>query len=192
MSTNIIQEKLLFLKTFFRSPRQIGSIAPSSKFLAQRMLSSVAWQEIQHVAELGAGTGAITTFIDAVKPTAARVLLFEKDPILLARLQNSYPDYACYSDAGELDKVMDKENIQQLDCVLSGLPFFNFPQHLREHLIGQIHASLKPGGLFIAFQYSQQMKPQLSRYFDIQNIHFVLLNVPPAFVYVCQKGGAGQ
>ncbi|MEQ7052764.1 methyltransferase domain-containing protein [Paenibacillaceae sp. P-4] len=192
MSVNMIREKLLFLNTFFRTPKQIGSITPSSRFLAQRMMDAVDWQEVQHVAELGAGTGAITRFIDTVKRDTARVILFEKDPLLLARLQDNYPEYAAYPDAGELGKILGDESREKLDCVLSGLPFFNFPQQLRDHLIEEIYASLKPGGLFVAFQYSQQMKPQLARYFDIENIHFVFLNVPPAFVYVCRKGSGLQ
>lgn len=37
----------------------------------------------------------------------------------------------------------------------------------------QIIHALKPGGLFIAFQYSQQMKNQLLQNFEIEHIHFV-------------------
>jgi phospholipid N-methyltransferase len=81
------------------------------------------------------------------------------------------------------------ENIQQLDCILSGLPFFNFSQNLRDHLMDEIYQSLKPNGLFIAFQYSMQMKKQFAQYFAIEKIDFVPLNIPPAFVYVCRKAG---
>ena len=82
---------------------------------------------------------------------------------------------------------MLNEKIEQIDCILSGLPFFNFSQLIRDKLIEQIIMSLKPGGLFIAFQYSQQMKKQLSQHFDIEEILFVPMNVPPAFVYICRK-----
>lgn len=54
----IIQEKLLFLYKFSRAPKQIGSITPSSIFLAQKMLDQVDWNRVEHIAELGAGTGA--------------------------------------------------------------------------------------------------------------------------------------
>jgi len=50
-----------------------------------------------------------------------------------------------------------------------------------------VYHSLKPGGLFIAFQYSQQMKKLLGEHFSIEKIEFVPLNIPPAFVYVCRK-----
>ena len=134
-----IQEKLLFLHKFLRAPKQIGSITPSSMFLAKKILEQVNWNRVDHIAELGAGTGAITKYIDAVNLKDANVMLFEKEA------------------------------------------------SLRDQLMDQIVTSLKPGGLFIAFQYSQQMKKQLSTLFDIEHVHYVPWNIPPAFVYVCRK-----
>jgi len=82
---------------------------------------------------------------------------------------------------------MKQQHIEQLDCIFSGLPFFNFESELRKTLVAQIVQALKPGGLFIAFQYSLQMKKILSEHFIIETIPFVPLNIPPAFVYVCRK-----
>lgn len=82
---------------------------------------------------------------------------------------------------------MKNAQIEQLDCIISGLPFFNFPQAMRDQIVEQIHRSLRDGGMFVAFQYSKQMKQQLGEWFDIEEIKFVPMNVPPAFVYVCRK-----
>jgi len=185
----LIQEKVLFFSKFLRSPGQIGSITPSSKFLARTMVSSVPWDEVKCVAELGAGTGAITRYIQAAAIGGTRVLLFEKEPVLYRELRFEYAEYGCYRDACRLQYVMGQEKLDHLDCVISGLPFFNFPQTMRDHLLDEIIASLKEGGLFVAFQYSRQMKKQLSGRFDIEEMKFVPLNVPPAFVYVCRKRG---
>lgn len=182
-----IQEKMLFLYKFSQAPKQVGSITPSSAFLAKKMLEAIDWREVRHVAELGAGTGAITKYIGEYNANRADVILFEKDTLLRDRLTNDYPGYACYADACNLRETLRAEGVDQLDCILSGLPFFNFPQGLRNRLMDEIVASLKPGGLFIAFQYSQQMKKQLSRLFEIEHVHYVPLNIPPAFVYVCRK-----
>lgn len=187
--SELIQEKALFFYKFLRSPGQIGSVTPSSKFLARAMVSSVSWDEVNSVAELGAGTGAITKYIQAAANADTRVLLFEKDPALYRELRFQYAQYGCYRDACRLQYIMGQEKLEQLDCVISGLPFFNFSQTVRDHLLDEIIASLKDGGLFIAFQYSRQMKKQLAGRFDIEEIKFVSLNVPPAFVYVCRKRG---
>ncbi|MGG4143050.1 methyltransferase domain-containing protein [Paenibacillus algorifonticola] len=183
------QEKMLFLNKFLRSPRQIGSVTPSSKFLAKKMLEAVPWNSTTSVAELGAGTGAITKYIQAAKKKATKVILFEKDPYMREQLQEHYPEFSSYEDGSYLQASLHTEAIKQLDCIISGLPFSNFPQTMRDKLMEQILVSLKDDGLFIAFQYSLQMRSQLREHFEIEKITFVPLNVPPAFVYVCRKKG---
>ncbi|NOU98532.1 phospholipid methyltransferase [Paenibacillus sp. LMG 31457] len=182
-----IEEKLLFLYKFARAPKQTGSVTPSSVFLAEKMIGAVPWHEVEYAAELGAGTGAITRFMKKRIDSSTKVVLFEKDRFLREQLASKFQDYTCYEDACNLQSILQKEGIAQLDCILSGLPFFNFPQSLRKQLMNQIAGSLKPGGLFIAFQYSQQMRKQFSSQFEIEHIHFVPFNFPPAFVYVCRK-----
>jgi phospholipid N-methyltransferase len=184
-----MQEKLLFLYKFMRAPKQIGSVTPSSAFLAKRMLKPVPWSQVTSVAELGAGTGAITKHLNAALHKETKVLLFEKDPYLRDQLSTRFPEYVCYADASKIQPALLKEGMDGLDCILSGLPFFNFPQMKREQLMDQISASLKPGGLFIAFQYSIQMKKLLKQHFEIERIHIVPFNVPPALIYVCRKRG---
>lgn len=182
-----IQEKFLFLYRFLCSPAQIGSVTPSSKFLARKMIESVPWSEVANVAELGAGTGAITQHIQKAARADTKVLLFETDQHMLANLRHRFPQFSCYTDCCNLLLALQEEQIDELDSIISGLPFFNFPKDMRNALLNQVLKSLKDKGLFITFQYSCQMKGQLSRYFDIEKIVFVPLNVPPAFVYVCRK-----
>ncbi|MFD1175141.1 class I SAM-dependent methyltransferase [Paenibacillus puldeungensis] len=182
-----VEEKSVFLYKFLRSPKQVGSITPSSRDLAMAMLEPIEWQRTYAIAELGVGTGAITRFIPSAARPETKVILFEKDAYLRRRLSARYPDYACYADCLLLEDSLEQEGIEQLDCMISGLPFFNFHQKVRDQLIEQIVASLKEDGLFIAFQYSQQMKRQLMEHFEIEAIRFVPLNIPPAFVYICRK-----
>ncbi|MGD8191457.1 class I SAM-dependent methyltransferase [Brevibacillus ginsengisoli] len=185
-----MHEKLYFLYKFMRSPKQIGSVTPSSVFLARKMLEPLKGSQVASVAELGAGTGAITRHIATVLQRPTKVLLFEKDPYLRSRLKDEFPNYSCQEDACNLQEALKEVDIDSLDCILSGLPFFNFPSELREQLMREITAALKPGGLFIAFQYSQQMRKRISQDFEIECVHFVPLNFPPAFVYVCRKRGS--
>lgn len=181
------QNSLLFLKSFIRKPKEIGSVWPSSSFLAKKMAQQVAWNEVGALAELGSGTGAITRELKSNARKNTTVLLFEKDGKMRGNLQKEFPEYLCYQDAVHLLNIMKQNGIQQLDYVISGLPFFNFPAILRERLLNQVVDSLKSGGYFIAFQYSLQMKKQLSSIFEIERIHYVPQNFPPAFVYVCKK-----
>lgn len=180
-------QKCLFLFKFIRFPKQIGSVTPSSKALGKKMVSPIPWDAVHHVAELGAGTGAVTQFIHEAGHPGTKVFLFEKDSALLNRLKEQYPEYCCFADAVQLEATIRSQGVEQLDCVIGGLPFANFPQKIRDEIMEQVVRTLKPGGWFVAFQYSLQMKKHLERHFHIVDIHFVIGNLPPAFIYVCRK-----
>jgi len=77
----------------------------------------------------------------------------------------------------------------QVDVIISGLPFAVLPQSLRDEILTGVYRALKPNGIFVTFQYSLQMKKQLVKLFDSVDLSFVPLNIPPAFVYRCQKNG---
>ncbi|AIQ54759.1 class I SAM-dependent methyltransferase [Paenibacillus sp. FSL R7-0331] len=182
-----MNQHLLFLQRFMKSPKNVGSVAPSSRFLAKKMVNQVDWDEVKAVAELGSGTGPITRYIQSNVNRNASVFLFETDHVMRTKLRLSYPGFSCHANATRLVDTLNQKNIIYLDCIFSGLPFFNFERELRDTLMNQIVQALKPGGMFIAFQYSLQMKKQLSEHFIIEDIKYVPLNVPPAFVYVCRK-----
>lgn len=182
-----IKESLLFLHRFFGHPKRVGSVAPSSRFLAARMMEPIPWEQVQAVAELGSGTGAITRAIQANADSSTRILLFEMDKRMREYLKIQYPSFTCHTNARHLTVKMKQDHIDQLDVVVSGLPFFNFTPDNREFLINQVLEALKPGGLFITYQYSLQMKRILADKFIIEEIKYVPFNIPPAFVYVCRK-----
>lgn len=182
------EERRSFLSLFLRNPKQIGSVTPSSSQLALKMVNAIHDDSLSTVVELGAGTGAITRALADRVREDTNVILFEKEPELAAALRLLYPDYPCYPNAEELVDTLHSAHLDQVDCILSGLPFFNFSPALRERLLDQIFAALKPGGQFIAFQYSLQLKRHLTERFDLEAVRFVPVNVPPAFVYCCRKG----
>jgi phospholipid N-methyltransferase len=182
-----LQEKLQFLGKFLRSPWAVGSVTPSSQFLTQEIMSAVPWDQVHAIAELGAGTGVFTRAIERLRSPDAQVLLFEQDPEMRSRLQTEFPTFHHYGEALHLSDAVQQLDLTGLDCIISGLPFTAFPKERREQLMGQILSALKPGGLFIAFQYSLHMLPQFRRNFDHVSFTFVPLNLPPAFVYLCRK-----
>ncbi|WP_195572139.1 class I SAM-dependent methyltransferase [Paenibacillus sp. 1001270B_150601_E10] len=183
----IFNSYMMFLNKFIHNPKEIGSVSPSSRFLANRMVGELPWEEMTAVAELGSGTGAITRHIASQAGQRTRVFLFEKDEHMRSQLQRAYPGYPCFSNACHLVKLIQHQGVEQLDAIISGLPFFNFEQELREAIVEQVADALKPGGWFVAFQYTLQMKRLLQHHFELERIRLVPLNLPPAFVYVCRK-----
>ncbi|NMI05010.1 methyltransferase domain-containing protein [Paenibacillus sp. SZ31] len=180
-------EPLLFLQGFLKNPKRVGSVLPSSKFLAHKIVQSVRWDEIRTIAELGPGTGAITRLIRAQLPKSATVFLFERDPKMRSNLKKTYPEFMFHSNASYLLKRIDQEHVHQLDSIICGLPFFNYSREMRHNILSQIHTALRPGGTLVLYQYSLHMKKRLAELFEIEKIQFVPFSFPPVFVYVCRK-----
>ncbi|MED1947678.1 MULTISPECIES: class I SAM-dependent methyltransferase [Brevibacillus] len=190
-----MKDRLMFFYNFLRSPGQVGSITPSSRALCKQMVAPIDWEQAHTIVELGAGTGIFTKWIEQKKKTEAVLVSFEKETKMRKRLEPLFPDVRFHEDAVDLDRVLTEAGLGKADCILSGLPFANFPQELRDQIMDQVYHALKPGGVFVAFQYSLQMKKQLSSVFEQVSVKMVPLNLPPAFVYICRKDdskGVGQ
>lgn len=182
-----LKNRLSFLYKFVRSPGSVGSITPSSVFLAKRIMLKLPWDSIDSIVELGAGTGVFTRHIYKRKKPSCKVIIFEKDVQLHNMLKKSHPSSCFGHDAEKLSGVLKQLKLDKVDCIVSGLPFAMFPVKKRSSILQSVVNSLQPGGTFIAFQYSLQMKTMLKRHFDKVDISLVALNIPPAFVYVCKK-----
>lgn len=180
-------ERALFLNKFFTEPLMIGSITPSSSFLAKKMLESLPWEELDVIVELGAGTGIFTDYIARYKKPSCRVLVIEQDAQMREALRRRHPDFFYGSRAERTHWFLEKYNLPPADCIISGLPFANFSDMLRADILLSIDQSLKTNGQLVAFQYSLQMKSLFKKHFPQVSVGFELLNFPPAFIYRCRK-----
>lgn len=176
-----------FMKRFARSPAAIGSLVPSSRFLVTRMLESVDWQQSARIVELGAGTGVITAGINARRTPGSTFISFERDDDMRGELNSRFPGIHTHHDAFLLPDVLARHDLNSIDCVISGLPFANFDNRQRHALFSDIHAALRPGGVFIAFQYTRLLQPYFLSVYGRYECKRVLINVPPALVYFCTK-----
>jgi len=176
-----------FLYKFIRKPKEIGSVVPSSSFLTRKMLANLPWNHIETLVELGAGTGVFTEFITENKKESCQIFVVEHDYDMRKNLKDKYPAFHYGAKAEKLDWLLQRHDLSQVDCIVSGLPFAAFSEFLREKIILEVSQALKPGGIFVAFQYSLQMRKTLKRHFSEVIIGFAPLNIPPAFVYYCRK-----
>ena len=184
------KESIKFFGQFAKSPRKIGSITPSSKFLTQAMLSRVDWENANFIAELGAGTGVFTREIVKRAKPDAKILVFEIDPDLKKMIRDEHPEHkglSLHSDAQELRKYMNEIGIEKLDFVISSLPFTVLPHKMTVRIINAVLDGLRPDGHFVAYQYSSIMKHVLQKKFAHIKTRFVPFNIPPAFVYDCWR-----
>ncbi|WP_052186899.1 class I SAM-dependent methyltransferase [Thermoactinomyces sp. Gus2-1] len=97
-----LMQRILFFSKFMSSPRTIGSITPSSKYLVNSLLKPVNWDQTKTVLELGAGTGVVTREIANRVNHSCRVITFELDPELRRYLKNQFPRFVHCCDARNL------------------------------------------------------------------------------------------
>ena len=182
-----MSQTLRFLRRFLSAPQAIGSIWPSSPALVNTMLEGIAWDDVATVAELGGGTGVITTRINELRSSGSQFLCFENDRYMHRHLRENFVDVIVEEDAFQLKQALHRHQVPGLDCVVSGLPLLNFSWEERHRLLSDVHESLNPGGLFVAFQYTRQLQASLVSTYDQIESHYVWANVPPAFVFLCRK-----
>jgi phospholipid N-methyltransferase len=179
--------KIDFLQGFLRSPLEVGSIIPSSRFMVQKVVQHVMEENPKTIVELGAGTGVFTRELNKQCGTSTSLIVFEKDKKMRQQLNNEFPHLSIYSDALSLPEILNNLEIDQVDCIVCGLPFTLFPKSKTEEILEKIHSQLKNNGCFIMYQYTTQMRKRLNEMFDEVSTKLVLLNIPPTFVYFCKK-----
>ncbi|GAA3405892.1 class I SAM-dependent methyltransferase [Paenibacillus hodogayensis] len=183
-------KKASFIGEFMANAGQVGSVLPSSRFLTGKMLPpAIPWHKLKRIAELGPGTGVFTRQIEQRRSSSSELVLFEKNESFRLGLNRQYPHLSIVDDALRLE-----ENVRERGCpfdlIVSGLPFANFSRDLREKLFDAIHASLADKGTFVAFQYTPLLKGSFQSRFPSMDTGYTWLNVPPAWVFKCQKRGA--
>lgn len=185
-------DKRSFIKQFWKEKKMVGAMAPSSRFLAQKMLENVDFNEARVIIELGPGTGVFTDKILEKMHPDARLLVFELNENFFNSLNNRIKDqrvHIIHDSAEQIEYYLNEFGLDKADVVISSLPLANFPQELRQSILDASHRSLKNVGKYIQFQYSLQSKKHIKKTFDEVTIDFTPFNFPPAFVYTCKKKG---
>ena len=179
-------ERARFLRSFLRSPRQVGAVLPTSQRAVRAMLDQVDLSQARCVVEMGAGTGPHTREILARLGPDARFLAFEIDPALADGLRHELSDPRLEVIADSAEKVEHYLDGAQADVVVSALPFTSLPEQVRVGLLRGARECLTENGTMLVLQYSPFMRRQLERTFGSVEWRLVPLNVPPAFLFACR------
>lgn len=142
------------------------------------------------IVELGPGIGTFTkAILEKAKPDT-KIVCFEVNKAFCSYLNRNFNDKRLVVVNAGADKIKDnlkKFNIKEADCIISGLPFRNFLDKDKEKILIEIKDSLGSKGKFILFQYTSNLSKMLKLHFTGVSRKFVPLNMPPAFVYICEK-----
>lgn len=171
-----------WITRFLKAPQTIGSVAPSSDFLARLMTQDIVSNA--NVLELGPGDGAITQFIFPKLKSPSQLTLIELDAELATICRNRFQGATVIT--GDIEQLLaDKK--RTYDVIVSGIPFAALPKEKRLKLFRLIAQRLNLGGTFVMFQYSLTSKTELQHIFSNVETRFTPLNIPPAFVYAAKR-----
>src|ERR1700736_484566 len=184
---------LLFARNFFRHPRMLGSIVPSSRFLIKQLLEPVDWAQARVIVEYGPGVGSITTEILRRMRPDASLIAIETNPEFVSFLRSSAVDerlHVVEASAESVVEILRQHGHEKASYIISGIPFSTLPAPLRERIVRKTHSVLEPGGSFLVYQFSTRVLQDLRRIFRYVRRQFEPLNVLPAHLFFCRPDAA--
>ncbi len=184
-------------REFLRDPGATGAVAPSSPHLAERIVEWIDWRRTRTLLEWGPGTGSFTELILQRKPPSTRYLALELSSSMCDLLHRRFPGIEiCQESVVNVFHVCQCSCIDEVDCVVSGLPWASFSDELQTQFLDALMCVLRSGGQFTTFAYihglslpaGQRFRNKLFRYFSqVSQSPTVWRNLPPAFVYRCRR-----
>jgi phospholipid N-methyltransferase len=180
---------LLFARNFFRHPRMLGSIVPSSRFLIRQLLEPIDWTRARIIVEYGPGVGSITAEVLRHMHQDATLIAIEMNPDFVHYLRGAFADRrlrVVEGSAESVDEILQCFGHLRADYIISGIPFSTIPASLRERILRKTCDMLEPGGAFLVYQFSTRVLDDLRRIFGYVVRRFEPLNVLPAHLFICQ------
>ena len=180
----------LFFKRFLKRPFQIASIVPSSKALVERVADKIDFERARVIAEYGPGEGVHSREIAHRMRPDCQLLLFEIDPAFSRDLQRQFRYdsrvHVINDNAARLPPELQRRGIAWCDYIVSGIPFSILHIDKKRALLQQTHDALAPGGRFIIYQVTNELK-QHAKIFEHAESEYFLQNIPPMFITVFEK-----
>ena len=190
-------DALYFFQRFLRNPRQVASVVPSSRYLANAMFDGLGLEAGDVLVEFGPGTGAFTREVSRLRHSGLDLhyLGIERDAGLHRRLCTRFPDLDFQlGDVRDAASYVAARHLPPVRVVLSGLPLMWMPAGVVDDVFDGLGTFLRKDGVFRTFSYVHnyptqgaiRLRARLSRAFTHYDLgRPVFRNVPPAFVMCC-------
>ena len=189
--------RLTFSAQFWRSPRTVGAVLPSSRALSAAMVNAIDFGPLRTIVEFGPGTGVMTADIAARLRPMQNYLGIELNVVFYKQLVQRFPQLLFFNESAvNLTEILGRKGIAEIDAVLCGLPWASLPISEQERILGAMLQALRPGGVFVTFAYVQglllpgawALRRRLKANFAaLATTKIVWRNFPPAFAYVCRR-----
>jgi phospholipid N-methyltransferase len=186
---------VLFFKRFLKRPFQIASIVPSSRALVERVASKVDFDHARVIAEYGPGEGVHSRELAQRMRPDAQLLLFELDAAfsrdLVRQFESDRRVHVINANAATIGSELARRGIAYCDYIISGIPFSILELEKKRNLLRQTHDALAPGGEFIIYQVTNELRQHAIDVARADSDYF-LQNIPPMYNTVVSKDGMGN
>lgn len=183
-------QALVFARNFFKNPRMLGSLIPSSRFLIKQLLRDVKWNDVKVIVEYGPGVGTISgEILERMRPDA-KLIVFEINDDFVNVMRNRFNDprlHVLHRSAADVTVALRELGAENADCAVAGIPFSIMKEEDRQAVIRNTHAALRPGGSFLVYQFSSRVKADLEKIFGPVHQGFEPLNILPARLFHAVK-----
>ena len=192
---NALRRTFKFSLEFFKNPAGVASLVPSSRFLINKMVEPLSPGDTA-VVEFGPGEGCITKRILGKIAPEGKLVAFEVNPEFIGLLRAGDKDKRFVLLEKSAEKITNELNnlgIKKVDAIVSSLSLAFLSPSSQKRILEQAHGALKNRGKFIQYHYA--LRPfsvfkYLKKYkklFNKVKVYFVLFNLPPTFVFWCEK-----
>lgn len=181
-----------FARTWLRSPRKVGAIAPSGPSLARTITAGISGSS-GNVLELGPGTGVFTRMLVERGVPEAQLTLLENDERFAGLLREKFPVAKVISGcATALVEMPVKED--GFGAVVSGLPLLSMRPETVRRILDGVFIHLQPGKAVYQFTYRPvcPVPKEVMRTLGLESemTGFSLRNLPPAWVFALRRRAA--
>ncbi|WP_154224120.1 class I SAM-dependent methyltransferase [Marinicella rhabdoformis] len=186
-----IKEGAVFLKNAMANPKEVAYVFPSSPWLVNKVAKVAKLDKAKRIIELGPGTGGTTrAILKQMSPDAALVSV-EINAKFIEHMNKTIDDKRLtISDKGaqNLPEIITDQGWEDVDVIISGIPFSTLPKGLDLAIMDGIHETLKPEGMFLAYQLRDHVSKLAEPLFGPYTFKMVeYKNLPPMRIYTWEK-----
>lgn len=179
---------MVFIKNVIKNYLTIWSLAPSSRYLYNKMTRDIDFSNDIHIVEFWPWNWVFSDKLLKQMWKNSKISIFEIDANFCNYLRNKYKHESrvkIYEISACQTKNFFEEN--SIDYVISSLPLSFIEKNKVLDILEKTKLILKPNWKFIQYQYFLKNKKEIKKVFNNIKYNFTFLNFPPAFIYTCKK-----
>ncbi|MEE9332984.1 MAG: hypothetical protein V3U65_02735 [Granulosicoccaceae bacterium] len=148
------------------------------------------------VVELGPGSGSFTYKILAQLDDSVPYLGIERNESFAGKLTEQLTaERIALGSAEQLTALLVRHNIAGCNRIISGLPWAVFSAERQDKILSEVANNLAQDGKFLTYAYfpfnlflkGRAFQAKLQQHFKQVEKTEMVLNFPPAFIYICSQ-----